>query len=245
MRRTILCLALLAVALGAAFLATRARRLGFRVESFAVAPGGDIDNAPKLGDDLAFAPFRFAVVSRVEGDHAALAAAMDAICARGDVDFVVLGGDVLGVGDDSECRRIAAAFRDRGVPVIAAPGPNDRAHAENFQRWIGPLRWSFLHKGTAFASDDFPADDAPQSSSTVEVDVRAPRAKGSETIEVPRFSAAGLWHSLALGVLVPLVRSTTGYVAFLCACALAAALVLALTRRRFESATVRPPATSS
>lgn len=230
MRRTIVCLTLLLVAMGAAFLATRARRLGFRVESFAVAPGGSVDNAPKLGDDLPESPFHYAVVRAAHGDDRALGAAMDAICARGDVDFVILRGDILGAGDESGCRRIAAAIRDRVVPVIAAPGPNDRAHSEAFQRWIGPMRWSLLHKGTVFDSNDFAADHAPQSAWTIDVDIRRPDSKGSESMEVSRVSIGGLWRQLALGVLFPLVRGTAGYVAFLGACAVVAAL--ALTRLR-------------
>jgi hypothetical protein len=152
MRRTIVCLALLLVALGAAFLATRARRLGLRVETFAVAPGGDIDNAPKLGDDLPFAPFRFAVVSRVEGDHAALGRAMDAIRERGSADFVVLMGDVLRDGDDTECAKLAAACRDRGVPIVAIPGLRDvdAARLDEFQTWMNGASWWFVRREVFF-----------------------------------------------------------------------------------------------
>lgn len=217
MRRWI-ALTVLALALGAAFAATRARRLGARVDAFAMDVGGDASAAPQVGDDAPASPWRYAVVPPVRGDHAALGAAMDALCDRGGIDFVVLTGDVLATGDDAEARRLAAACRDRGMPVLAVPGTEDLAHLGTFQRWIGPVRWSFTTKGTEFRSDDF----APTPPSRA-VEIRSgPLPQGRETLGVRPAPFAGAWRSLALDVLDPLVRGTTGYLSFLAACVVAA-----------------------
>ena len=242
MRRTI-ALTALALALGATFAATRARRLGARVDSFAVDVGGDASGAPQVGDDAPAAPGRYAVIPPVRGDDGALGAAMDAVRRRGDVDFVVLRGDVLRAGDDAEARRLAAACRDRGVPVLAVPGPDDRAHADTFQRWIGPVRWSFTMKGTEFASDEIVPAGAPAADQAFRVEIRSgPQPQGPETLDVGSAPLAGAWRTLALDVLDPLVRSTAGYVAFLAACVVAVAAALSALPRARRAA---PPGTAA
>ena len=237
MRRTVTAAAVVVLALGAAFAATRARRLGARVDTFAVDVGGDAASAPQVGDDAPAGPWRCAVVPPVRGDHAALGAAMDAICRRGGVDFVVLRGDVLCDGDDAEARKLAAAFRDRGVPVLAIPGAADLAHPESFQRWVSPVRWSFTTKGATFSSDEFASGDARHS-----IEIRSgPQPASSESLASVRAPFAGAWRSLALDVLDPLVRSTAGYAAFLAACVVAATAALTALRRARPA---EPPGTA-
>jgi hypothetical protein len=226
MRRTVIAVAAVLAALGAAFAATRARRLGARIDALAMDVGGDAAAAPQVGDDAPSSPWRYAVIPPVRGDHGALGAAMDALRRRGDVDFVVLRGDVLLTGDDSECRELAAAFRDRGMPVLAVPGEADGAHLGTFQRWIGPVRWSFTTKGTLFSSDEIAA-----SAPSLDVEIRSgPQPLGRETLEVAGAPFAGAWRSLALGLLDPLVRGTAGYAVFLVACVLAATAGLSALR---------------
>jgi hypothetical protein len=242
MRRTVLAVAVTFVALTAAFAATRARRLAARVDTFAVDVGGNASAAPQVGDDAPEGPSHWAVVSPVRGDDGALGAAMAALARRGDVDFVVLQGDVLRAGDDAEGRRLAAAFRDRGIPVLAVPGPGDRAHLGTFQRWISPSRWEFTCKGSSFVSDAFAPDATTAAAQRLRVEVRATRSKGSEEIEIAAPGIGGVWRRLALDVIAPLVRTTAGYVAFLAACVVAAAAALSALRRVRPAA---PPGTAA
>lgn len=226
MQRTALAVVVLLVALGAAFAATRARRLGTRVDSFAVDVGVDAAAVPQIGDDAPASPWRCAVIPPVRGDHAALGAAMDAVRAEGGVDFVVLRGDVLLEGDDAEGRLLAAAFRDRGVPVLAVPGPVDLAHLGTFQRWVSPVRWTFTTKGTQFTSDDFAAGGAPRA-----IEIRSgPRPHDAETIDAPSAPFAAAWRRIALSVLDPLVRGRAGYAVFLGVCVLVATMALTALR---------------
>jgi hypothetical protein len=242
-RATGVAVSVTVVALLAAAAATRARRLGARVDAFAVDVAGDAAGAPQVGDDAPASPWRYAVIPPVRGDHGALGAAMDAVQRRGDVDFVVLRGDVLRAGDDAEARRLAAACRDRGMPVLAVPGPDDRTHLDTFQRWIGPVRWSFTSKGTEFTSDEIVPADAPPTDPLFRVEIRSgPQPQGPETLEVPSVPLAGAWRTLALDVIAPLVRTTAGYVAFLAACAVAATIALTALRRGRPAA---PPGTAA
>src|SRR5262245_22577972 len=119
MTRTVLAVFVTLLALASAFAATRARRLAARVDTFAVEVGGDASAAPQVGDDAPEGPSRWAVVSPVRGDDGALGSAMAALARRGDLDFVVLLGDVMRTGDDAEGRRLPAAVRRRGLPVLA------------------------------------------------------------------------------------------------------------------------------
>ena len=232
MRRVLLATTLLLLALAGALAAARARRLGARLDALAVEPGGDLAAVPQIGDDLPAGPCRWAVISNVCGDHAALGDAMGALAARGDIDFVILRGDVLGSGDDAECRKLAASFRDRGLPVLAAPGPRDRAHLDAFQRWISPPRWSFRSKGHEFRSEEVAAG-AP---ATRGVEIRvAPGGATVASMELGRALASAAWRVVALDVLDPVVRTRTGYVAFLAACAALASL--GLTRSGSAKAT--------
>ena len=236
MRRKVIAAAAVLAALGAAFAATRARRLGARVDAFATDVGGDASAAPQVGDDAPPSSWSYAVVPPVRGDDVALAAAMDALRERGGVDFVVLRGDVLRAGDDAEGRRLAAAFRDRGMPVLAIPGTWDFAHRDTFQRWIGPVRWSFTSKGTQFTSDEIAA-----SAPSEDVEIRSgPQPLGPETLTVSRAPFGGAWRSLALDVLDPLVRGAAGYFAFLAACVVAATAGLIALRPAHRAA---PPGT--
>ena len=238
MRRTVIAVAAVLVALGAAFAATRARRLGARIDALAMDVGGDAAAAPQVGDDAPASPWHYAVVPAVRGDHALLGAAMDALRRRGDIDFVVLRGDVLRTGDDAECRKLAAAFRDRGMPVLALPGETDRAHLGTFQRWIGPIGWSFTTKGTQFSSDEIAA-----SAPSPLVEIRSgPQPAGRDTLAVPSAPFAGAWRALALDVLDPLVRGAAGYAVFLAACVVAATAGLTALRRARPAA---PPGTAA
>jgi hypothetical protein len=241
--RAVAAIAVTLAALGAAAAATRARRLGARVDTFAIDVGGDAAAAPQVGDDAPASAWRYAVIPPVRGDHGALGAAMDAVQRRGDVDFVVLRGDVLRTGDEAEGRRLAAAFRERGIPVLAVPGPEDRAHIGAFQRWIGPVRWSFTSKGTEFTSDEIVPAGGPPADPPFRVEIRSgAQPQGPETLEVPRSPFAGAWRALALDVLGPLVRTTAGYAAFLTACVVVATAALIALRRGRPGA---PPGTAA
>jgi hypothetical protein len=276
--RTLLALFVLVAALAAVVAATRARRLGARVDAMEIRPGAAAAGAPRLGDDLPFAPQRVAVIEDVRGDDAMLEDALDHVAELGGADVVVLLGDVLRQGTDAEARRLVAAVRDRGFEVMAVPGPGDLAPSvrDVCVRWLGPELWWFTRRGCVFAGvpgrgredDDFVrsalASSAEGSHALVFTTGRvagvdpatlfAPRSKRSSDTNVlvhvvgaDRDSGGNLawvregrcvftprsaWRHLALDVLDPLVRGTGGYVAFLAACAVVAAVALANLRRR-------------
>jgi hypothetical protein len=249
---------LVALALAAVLAATRARRLAARVDALAVDVGGSPETAPTAGDDLPSAPFRYGVIEGARGDHAVVGAALDAMRARG-VDFVVLAGDVLDAGDESECRKLAAAIRDRGMPVFAVPGPRDAARADAFERWISPSRWWFVHRRALIVGVP---DDSAESRELVraaEEDARpaavvrfvggesrafgaavrsCPAVGADERVATKLVALGGAWRWFALDVVAPAVGTTTGYVAWLVACAAVVAAGLAMRR-----ATSRPVAT--
>ena len=50
----------------------------------------------------------------------------------------------------AEFLRIAAASRERGVDVVAVPGPADLVRLDSFQSHVGAGRWWFLHRECAF-----------------------------------------------------------------------------------------------
>jgi hypothetical protein len=166
------------------------------------------------------------------------------------VDFVVLAGDVIEVGDESECRKLAAAIRDRGVPVLAVPDAGDLPHRVAFERWISPSRWWFVHKRALIVGTP---DDSTESREFVRVaqDVARPVAVvrfvgdragafgaavrscpadgADEAVATSAMSLGGVWRGVALDVVAPVVESTAGYFEWLGACA---AIVAAAAIRR-------------
>jgi len=252
LRRDVVSVLLVALALAAVVAAARARRLAARVDALAVDVGGCPKSAPNAGDGFPAAPFRYGVISSAHGDHAAVGAAVDAMRTQG-VDFVVLAGDVLDRGDESECRKMAAAIRDRGMPVLAVPGPRDVERAGAFGRWISPTRWWFVHKRALVVGtpDDtaasrefvrvaeevarpvavvrFVGDQARETGAVV----RSCPADGGadEAVATSSVTFAGLWRTAALDVVAPAVASTNGYVAWLAACAVVVAMRFGLVRR--------------
>lgn len=270
MKRVIALLVLL-LALAAVVAATRARRLGFRIDAMEIHPGESAVGTQHLGDDLPFAPPRVAVIENVLGDDAVLEDALDHVHELGGADVVVLLGNVLRLGTDDEARRIVATVRDRGFEVIAVPGPHDvlPRTRETFALWIGPERWWFVRRGIVYAGvpGDGTADadfcraaltSAPRGSKSVVLSYAALRGVDADTLiassakdpaqasavirvvgtgpdsggtffwasgRVP-FTPRSVWRRLALDVMFPLVRTTTGYVAFLAGCALVAAFAL-------------------
>ncbi len=112
------------LAAGALVLGARGAALRDRLLGLVVVPGADPSGAPNPGDLDPFEPFSFGVVPPVRGDAAMLARSVEGLAAAG-ARFVVICGDVTADGSDAEAVRLAAAFRERGVHVVAVPGQGD------------------------------------------------------------------------------------------------------------------------
>jgi hypothetical protein len=98
----------------------------------------------------------------IVGEHGALGTAMDEIRRRGDVDFVLVTGQLLESGRLDGAERIAAACRDRGVEVLAVAGVQEDAHGPPecvssraaVERYVSPLAWSFQHRTWRFEAEE-------------------------------------------------------------------------------------------
>jgi hypothetical protein len=253
-RRDVVSVFVIAFALAAVVAGARARRLAARVDALAIDARCK-HAAPKTGDGFPAAPFRYGVISSPRGDHADVGAAVEAMCGKG-VDFVVLAGNVLDRGDESECRKLAAAVRDRGVPVLAVPGPRDVGHAGEFARWVGPTRWWFVHRralvvGTpddSAESREFvrAAEDVARPVAVVRfvgdqagacgAVVRSCPADGvDEAVATSRVTFSGVWRTAALDVVAPIVDTTEGFTAWCVGCGVVVAAAIALRRSRARS----------
>lgn len=94
---------------------------------------------------VADVPFKFAFITDTQGSYDDTRKALDAIKARGDIDFIIHGGDQTDFGLPKEYIWCRDMFESAGLPFVTVIGNHDcLGNGEDTFRYIyGPVNFSF------------------------------------------------------------------------------------------------------
>lgn len=132
----------------------------FEYHPYSVAVGGQRDLNTVTSAQLEAAglttPFKFAFISDTQGSYDETAEALDIIRERGDIDFIVHGGDQTDFGLPKEFEWCRNLFAGCGIPFLTVIGNHDCVGngedsfhdiygPDNFSLNIGPLHLVILN----------------------------------------------------------------------------------------------------
>lgn len=97
-------------------------------------------------------PFKFAFLSDTQGSYDDTADLLDAIKERGDIDFIVHGGDVSDFGLPKEFMWCRDQFDATGIPYVTLLGNHDCLGngKQSFEYIFGDINYSFTVANTRF-----------------------------------------------------------------------------------------------
>lgn len=90
-------------------------------------------------------PFKFAFISDTQGSYDETQDAVDDMLSRGDIDFIIHGGDMTDFGLPKEFKLCRNIFSGSGIPYVAAIGNHDCLGngEDTFNYLFGPENFSF------------------------------------------------------------------------------------------------------
>lgn len=106
--------------------------------------------------------YNFAVISDIHTDYDDLTDVIEVINARGDIDFVIITGDLTHMGMKDEFLQLYYQLENLNVPVVTVIGNHDYFFngADVYRTLMGSLNYSFIIQNTkyVFFDSNFGAD---------------------------------------------------------------------------------------
>lgn len=121
----------------------------FEYHPYDVKMNGPVDinmtNIRRIEDKRLSPPFKFAFITDTQGAINDMADALDIICQRGDIDFIIHGGDQTDFGLPKEFMWCRDMLEKSGIPYVAVIGNHDCLGngADTFNYIYGAENYSF------------------------------------------------------------------------------------------------------